>query len=130
MMGHNHKAPHPSQEVNAMIAPTFAEVFSPQWVTTHITHPTHDLVILRHIIPWQAIIDPLLPSYAPHKGRMGRSLRTLLGISVVARLRQLSDRKVIEAIHENRYGQYFCHVPDQGLLTFLHPSTLCRFRTR
>jgi IS5 family transposase len=129
-MGHDHEAPHPSQEVNAMIAPTFAEVFSPQWVTTHMTHPTHDLVILRHIIPWQAIIDLLLPSYAPHKGRLGRALRTLVGISVVARLRQLSDRKVIEAIQENRYVQYFCHVPDQGLLTFLHPSTLCRFRKR
>lgn len=129
-MGHDHEAPHPSQEVNAMIAPTFEEVFSPQWVNTHITHPTHDLVILRHIIPWQAIIDPLVPSYAPQKGRLGRSLRTLLGISVVARLRQLSDRKVIEAIQENRYVQYFCHVPDYGLLTFLHPSTLCRFRKR
>lgn len=129
-MGHDHEAPHPYQEVNAMIAPTFDDVFSPQWVNTHITHPTHDLVILRHIIPWQSIIDPLLPSYAPHKGRMGRSLRTLVGIAVVARLRQLSDRKVIEAMQENRYVQYFCNVPDQGLLTFLHPTTLCRFRQR
>ena len=49
---------------------------------------------------------------------------------MVARLRQLSDRKVIKEVQENRYMQYFCNVPDQGLLTFLHPSTLCRFRTR
>src|SRR5688572_9662317 len=26
--------------------------------------------------------------------------------------------------------QYFCHVPDQGLRTFMNPSTLCRFRKR
>lgn len=130
-MGHDHEVPrHPYPEVNAMIAQTFEDVFSPQWINTHITHPTHDLVILRHIIPWQSIIDLLVPSYDPKKGRMGRSLRTLVGVSVVARLRQLSDRKVIEAIQENRYLQYFCNVPDQGLLTFLHPSTLCRFRTR
>jgi transposase, IS5 family len=44
--------------------------------------------------------------------------------------RQLSDRKVIEEIQENRYMQYFCNVPDQSLRTFLNPSTLCRFRKR
>ena len=113
-----------------MIAQTFEDIFSPQWVNTHITNPTHDLVILRHILPWQSIIDQLVPSYDPQKGRMGRSLRTLAGVSVVARLRQLSDRKVIEEIQENRYLPYFCNVPDQGLLTFLNPSTLCRFRKR
>jgi IS5 family transposase len=85
---------------------------------------------LRHIIPWQSIIDHLVPSYNPQKGRMGRSLRTLVGVSMVARLRQLSDRKVIKEIQENRYLQYFCNVPDPGLLTFVNPSTLCRFRQR
>jgi IS5 family transposase len=113
-----------------MISRTFEDVFSPQWVETHIIDPTHDLVILRHIMPWQSIIDQLVSSYNPNKGRPGHSLRILVGTSMVARLRQLSDRKVIQQIQENRYLQYFCHVPDQGLLTFLHPSTLCRFRKR
>jgi IS5 family transposase len=61
---------------------------------------------------------------------MGRCLRILVGTSIVARLRLLSDRQVIKQIQENRYLQYFCNVPDQGLLTFLHPTTLCRFRQR
>ncbi len=113
-----------------MIAQTFEDVFSPQWVNTHITNPTHDLVILRHIIPWRSIIDQLISFYNPKKGRMGRSLRILVGVSMAARLRQLSDRKVIEEIQENRYLQYFCNVPDPELLTFLNPSTLCRFRQR
>ena len=113
-----------------MIAQTFEDVFSPQWVKLHIIDPSHDLVILRHIIPWQSIIDQLLPFYNPDKGRMGRSLRILVGTSIVARLRLLSDRQVIKQIQENRYLQYFCNVPDQGLLTFLHPTTLCRFRQR
>jgi len=121
---------HPYPEVNAMIAQTFEDAFSPQWVDTHIIDPTHDLVILRHIIPWQSIIDQLVSSYDPKKGRMGYSLRILVGASIVARLRQLSDRKVIKQIQENRYLQYFCNVPDQELMTFLHPSTLCRFRQR
>lgn len=113
-----------------MIAQTFQDAFSPQWIKTHLTNPTHDLILLRHIIPWQSIIDQLVSCYAPQKGRMGHSLRILVGTSIVARLRQLSDRKVIKQVQENRYLQYFCNVPDPGLLTFLNPSTLCRFRKR
>ena len=113
-----------------MIAQTFDEVFSPQWVNTHLSHPTHDLITLRHIIPWQPIIDGLVPFYNLKKGRTGCALRTLIAVSLLARLRQLSDRQVIEQSQENRYMQYFCHVPDPDLRTFMHPSALCRFRKR
>ena len=113
-----------------MIAQTFEDAFSPQWIKTHLTNPTHDLIILHHIIPWQPIIERLAPFYNPQKGRSGHSLRILVATSILCRLRQLSDRKVIENIQENRYMQYFCNVPDQCLMTFLNPSTLCRFRKR
>ena len=113
-----------------MIAQTFDEVFSPEWIKTHLPKSTHDLIILRPLIPWQPIIEGLLPNYNLKKGRPGHALRTLVGVSILARLRQLSDREVIASIQENRYMQYFCNVPDQGLMTFVHPSTLCRFRKR
>lgn len=113
-----------------MIAQTFEDVFSPQWINTHLSHPTHDLIILRQLIPWQAIMDGLVPFYHLNQGRAGCALRTLVAVSILARLRQLSDRKVIEHIQENRYMQYFCNVPDPNLRTFMHPSTLCRFRKR
>jgi IS5 family transposase len=113
-----------------MIAQTFKDAFCPEWRQTHLANPTHDLIILRHIIPWQPIIERLVPCYNPHKGRTGHSLRILVATSILSRLRQLSDRKVIEEIQENRYTQYFCNVPDQSLMTFLNPSTLCRFRKR
>jgi IS5 family transposase len=113
-----------------MIAQTFDEVFSPQWITTHLSHSTHDLIILRQLIPWQSIIDGLVPFYNLKPGRTGCALRTLSAVSILARLHQFSDRQVINHIQENRYMQYFCHVPDQGLRTFMTPSTLCRFRKR
>src|SRR5918993_796896 len=113
-----------------MIAQTFDEVFSPQWITTHLSHSTHDLIILRQLIPWQSLIDGLVPFYNLKQGRTGCALRTLSAVSILARLRQLSDRKVIEHIQENRYMQYFCNVPDHDLRTFMNPSTLCRFRKR
>jgi len=79
-----------------MIAQTFQDAFSPQWIKIHLPNATHDLILLHHIIPWQSIIERLTPFYHPHKGRTGHSLRTLVATSILCRLRQLSDRKVIE----------------------------------
>ena len=46
------------------------------------------------------------------------------------KLRGLSDRGVVAHVKENRYLQYFCQVPVKGLQTFLHPTSLGRFRQR
>jgi IS5 family transposase len=113
-----------------MIAHTFQDAFSAEWLKTHLPNRNHDLVILCQLIPWPPIIDGLAPFYNPKKGRHGCDLRILSAVSILARLRHLSDRKVMEHIQENRYMQYFCNVPDPHLMTFMHPSTLCRFRKR
>ena len=113
-----------------MIVQTFEDAFCPAWIQTHLANPAHDLIILRHMIPWQPIMERLAPFYNPHKGRPGHSLRLLVATSILARLRHLSDRKVIAAIQENRYMQYFCNVPEDRLMTFVNPSTLCRWRQR
>ncbi|ETW92300.1 MAG: hypothetical protein ETSY1_44255 [Candidatus Entotheonella factor] len=113
-----------------MIAQTFQDAFSPQWLKTHLPDPTNELITLRHIIPWQAIIDRLVPFYNTQKGRTGQPLRTMVAVSLIARLRQFSDRRVIKEIKENRYIQYFCNVPDAILKTCMHPTTLSTFRKR
>src|SRR6266568_937594 len=74
----------PHTEVHAMIAQTFQDAFSPQWIKTHLPNPTHDLIILHHIIPWQPIIERLAPFYNPQKGRTGHSLRILVATSIPA----------------------------------------------
>jgi transposase, IS5 family len=113
-----------------MIAQTFQDAFSPQWIKTHLPDSTNELITLRHIIPWQAIIDSLIPFYNTQKGRTGQALRTMVAVSLIARLRQFSDRKVIIEIKENRYIQFFCNVPDATLKTCMHPTTLSTFRKR
>jgi IS5 family transposase len=123
-------AAQPFEEVDTMIAHTFQDAFSDQWVKIYLPNRTHDLVLLRQLIPWQSIIDGLVPFYNPQKGRHGCDLRILSAVSILARLRGLSDRQVIASIQENRYMQYFCNVPDPGLMTFMHPTSLCRFRKR
>jgi len=90
---------------------------------------THDLVILREIIPWKKIISRLSGFYSDC-GAPGRPLRIMTALLIVMRYCGLSDRGAVAQVKENRYIQYFCNVPDEGLQTFLHPSTLCVFRKR
>ena len=113
-----------------MIATTFEEVHSPEWLKTHITDPTNELVILRNLVPWNKTMKLLARFYDSSKGAKGKSLRIMIALVLLSKLRELSDRKLIAAIRENRYMQYFCNIPDEELGCFLDDSTLSTFRSR
>lgn len=113
-----------------MIGNTFEEAFTPEWFEANIQDEANDLVVIRRIIPWDAIIDRLVNFYDAKVGANGKSLRVMIAVLILSRFRKLSDREVVKQIKENRYIQYFCNVPDIGIQTFLHPSTLCLFRKR
>ena len=111
-----------------MIESSFEEAFPKEWVETQITDSTNELVILRQVIPWQVIITQLTKFYSSNSGRLGKSLRVMVALLILSRLRSLSDDKVVKQVKENRYMQYFCNVPDSKLVNFVNPSALCRFR--
>jgi len=113
-----------------MIETSFEEAFSKEWVETQIDDSTNELVILRQVIPWQIIINKLIQFYDNNKGRPGKSLRVMVALLILSRLRSLSDREVVKQVKENRYMQYFCNVLDKDLATFVEPSLLVRFRQR
>jgi len=113
-----------------VIESSFEEAFSKEWVETQVTDSMNELVILRQVIPWQAIITQLTQFYSNDSGRLGKSLRVMVALLILSRLRSLSDDKVVEQVKENRYMQYFCNVPDSELANFVNPSVLCRFRQR
>jgi transposase, IS5 family len=113
-----------------MIESSFEEAFSKAWVETQINDSTNELVVLRQVIPWQFIINQLTQFYETNSGRIGKSLRVMVALLILSRLRALSDDKVVQQVKENRYMQYFCNVPDWELATFVNPSVLCRFRQR
>jgi len=54
----------------------------------------------------------------------------MVALMIISRFYRLSDRDTVKQVKENRYIQYFCNVPDEGLQTFLHYSSLCVFRKR
>lgn len=113
-----------------MIENKFNEAFTPEWVEANITDSANELVILRKIIPWQKIIDGLLPFYNNTKGRLGISLRIVVAMFIIQKLRLLSDRDVVSQVGENRYIQYFSNISAESLKTFIHSSSLCKIRQR
>jgi len=113
-----------------VIKSSFEEAFSKEWVKTQITDSMNELVILRQVIPWQAIITQLTQFYDNDSGRLGKSLRVMVALLILSRLRCLSDRPVVAQVKENRYMQYFCNVPDVDLANFVDPGLLTRFRKR
>ena len=54
----------------------------------------------------------------------------MTAILIIMKYYRLSDREVVKQIKENRYIQYFCNVPNMGLQTFLHHSSLTVLRNR
>ncbi len=113
-----------------MIEQNFEEALPPDWVKANIDDVDNELVILRQVIPWQLILDQLVSFYNPGKGRIGKSLRVMVALLIVSRLRKLSDKQVVGQVKENRYLQYFCNVADSELSNFIHPTVLCGFRKR
>jgi len=99
-------------------------------VARNIPDKTNELVIYRRIIPWHKITDRLVPFYNESCGCIGISLRIVAALFIVAKLRLLSDRKVVKEVQENRYVQYFCNVPDNNLMNFIHHSSLTHLRAR
>lgn len=113
-----------------MIEKTFEKVFPTEWFDANITNLIHELIIMEAIIPWEKIVSRLCQFYDNSRGPVGKSLRMMIAILIAMRYYQLSDRGIVNQVKENRYIQYFCNVPDQGLQTFLHPSSICIFRKR
>ncbi len=118
------------KEGRLMMQDTYTDVFSPEWLAANITDLIHELVILRQVIPWGNISKQLRRYYHRSKGPMGKPLRMMVALLIVMKLRGLSDRGVVAQVKENRYIQYFCHVPVEDLQTFLHPTSLVKFRQR
>jgi transposase, IS5 family len=96
-----------------------------QPVTIEVS-PTHPLIQLAQVIPWQALADMVLPDLkrTTSKGKwwLGRklTLRSHLGAFLLQWLYNLTDRQVEWAMKDNAAYQLFCgrglidpwHAPD------------------
>lgn len=114
-----------------MIKTEFEEAFSSDWLKRNVPDQRNEFVILRKIIPWGSIMKKLSQYYSPDKGKIGISLRIMVALLILQKLRKLSDREVVQRVRENDYLQYFCNVPEKNLNTFINEtSPLSSFRKR
>ena len=111
-----------------MIKNIIEEAFTPEQVTDSISDQAHPPVILRKIIPWETVVNGPAPFYSDTEGRPGIPVRTAAALFIIQKLRGLSGRETVNQVKENRYIQYFCNVPDSGLPTFIHHSSLSNIK--
>ena len=72
-----------------------------------IINPNHPLVSLAHAIPWKKIEDKFKHLYS-HTGTPSHHLRKMVGITLLQRIYNLSDERVVALWMEVLYFQYFC----------------------
>jgi len=91
--------------------------------------PKHKLYKLRDVINWEdlegALSDLIL---VKERGRERRSLRVMLGLSMLQAMYNFSDCLTCETLDENAYWQYFCGYEYGVGKIGVSESSLRRFR--
>lgn len=90
----------------------------------------NEWVRLGDLIPWKKL-EYLYAAYFPVKrGRPAHPFREALGSLIIQQRLRLSDRKLVQAITENPYLQYFIGLPRFQTKAPFQPSLLVEFRKR
>lgn len=80
-----------------------------EWLQRPQLDRSHWLVRLADRLPWGEIAETLRRCYSL-KGRLAKQVRLVVGLLMIKHLYDLSDRVVVDGVHENLYWQYFCAV--------------------
>lgn len=90
----------------------------------------NEWIRLGDVIPWQEL-EHLYAVYFPgNAGRVAHSFREALGTLIIQHRLNVSDRKVVKAITECPYLQYFIGLPRFQTKAPFSPSLLVEFRKR
>jgi hypothetical protein len=91
----------------------------------------HPLLKLSSAIHWENLLEYLKRFYSPDQGRPSISLRAQVGTLILKFLKNLSDRKVVEYVHESIYAQRFCGLLPSQVNGYMHPASgLSNFRAK
>src|SRR5690349_18326309 len=88
-------SPHP-QQGNLLFANLLAQL-----------NPKHPLLQLAKTIPWDYFEKEFAPLYS-HRGKPAKSIRLMVGLSILKHLENLSDQVLVERWLQNPYYQAFC----------------------
>ena len=93
--------------------------------------PKHKLYKLRELINWTGLESELsqIVNVARY-GRAKKSLRVMLGLSMLQAMYNFSDCLTSETLEENVYWQYFCGYEYGGNASLVSESSINRFRRK
>jgi transposase, IS5 family len=94
--------------------------------------PSHELVQLSKLIPWDKLDKELSGSFAEKTvgGRPAIPVRLMVGLLLLQHMHDLSDENVVRMWVENAYWQYFCGYDHLQWELPINPSSLTRWRKR
>ena len=92
-------------------------------------NPKHPLLQLASQIPWDHFEAEFSPLYS-HRGKPGKPIRLMVGLSVLKHLEDLSDQVLIERWVQNPYYQAFCGEAEFQWQFPCDPSEMTYFRKR
>lgn len=88
-------------------------------------------VQLAQLIPWNQLEEKYAAHFSKQKhGQIAYSVRMALGALIIAQMRDLSDRELVEEIPENIYYQYFLGLPGYQEKVPFDSSLMVHFRKR
>ena len=70
-------------------------------------NPNDKVYILAHKFPWEKVEKEFSKLYA-HTGQPDRPIRRMVGLTLLQRIKNLSDEQVVENFKQNPYYQFFC----------------------
>ena len=93
-------------------------------------NPENKWVKLANVIPWDEFVGIYTRSMSKAHGRPSISPRLAVSALIIKHMEQLDDRRVVAALEENIYMQYFAGFPSFTAKPPFDPSLLVEMRVR
>ena len=91
-------------------------------------NPENKWVKLANMIPWDEFVGIYTRSMSKAHGRPSISPRLAVSALIIKHMEQLDDRRVVAALEENIYMQYFAGFPSFTAKPPFDPSLLVEMR--
>ncbi len=92
--------------------------------------PENDWIKRAQMIPWTEIEKSYARQFPSNVGNVAKPLRMVLGSLIIQTKEQLSDQKLVQALTENPYLQFFIGINAFKMEKPFDSSTLVSFRKR
>ena len=102
--------------------------FKHDWFMTPEVNKNHEIIKIADSIDWVSLSEKLSRFYCSDNGRPTKPSRAKVGLLILKHLYGHSDESVVDMLKRDIYAQYLCDVSLKEAVTFIHASSLTKFR--